>query len=210
MKKATMIEQDYDMSWGTQLMLGIALLIAGVVAISMPFMITVSIQLVLGWLLVIIGFIQLIMSFWAIKQGRFLLTIGTGGLFIILGLLLIYNPYATIIAATSLIGIFFLIEGILKVVISTELKPDPSWRWIMFGGIISIIFAFMILLNVLTSSLFVIGLLIGVNALFSGAAHVTNSLITRSNGDEDKARGAIVWSMVITFLVIFTVFGFIA
>lgn len=65
--------------------------------------------------------------------------------------------------------VYFLIEGIAKIVFSLSVRPFPNWGWVMASGILGVIIAFWLLANPGMSLLF-LGIFIGVQLIAEGVA----------------------------------------
>jgi len=194
--------EEKELAWGWYLVLGIALVMFGTIAIAAPVLFTGTTLLFLGWLLIFGGIVQTIYSFWTIKEGNFLMELLIGILYLIFGILLVNNLLGTAVVATSLIAIFFLIEGTLKIVLSLQVRPMFNWGWMLAGGIISIFFSLIILFNLAATSLMLIGLLIGLNMLFGGSSMIIMSFVIKKGGLEES-RGMVIGAILLIFLLIF-------
>ena len=87
-------------------------------------------------------------------------------IYIVVGILMLIYPLTGILTLTLLIGIFFLLEGIAKIAVSFELKPATNWGWLLFSGIIALIMSAIILFGWPGTSLWVLGLLVGITLYF--------------------------------------------
>ncbi len=146
----------------------ILLIILGIIAIALPFYATLSIELIIGWVLLLGGIVQLYKSIKTIKEPGGAISLLGAVIYICVGALMLLYPLTGILTLTLLIGAFFLLEGIAKIAISFELKPAQNWGWVLVSGIIALIMAAIILFGWPGTSLWVIGLLVGINMIFFG------------------------------------------
>jgi len=153
---------------GWFLALGVLLIISGFVIMLFPVAGTFAVEILFGILLLVGGIGQVIMSFLARKWSGFFLTLLAGLLYVVAGILLLFYPLQGAITLTLLLGVFLLIAGILKIALSSKIKPRMHYEWLMFDGIITILLGFLILMAWPSDSLWVIGLLFGIDVLFSG------------------------------------------
>lgn len=155
---------------------GIALFILGLCAISAATFTTFLSIVFLGFIIAISGFIILIdsFSFWR-KQKGFLLHLLMGVLYIAVGGMLIKSPLAGSISLTFLLGIFYLVLGSLRLLHSFSLRA-PRWGWNFFNGLISALLGILILMSWPESSLYIIGLFIGIDLLFCGLAYMMTAM----------------------------------
>ncbi len=177
------------MPWKTILFIGIALIILGTLMIALPFLATLAVELVLGTLLLVGGIVQ---TFELLRKHRapgFGWRLLIAILYAITGLLLLIYPWTGIITLTLILSGFFLAEGLVKIVWSFQLRkrPNSGWGWVLFSGIIALILGFLIWSEWPLSSFWVIGLLAGIDLLFSGWALVMIALAFRTAFPKEKA-----------------------
>jgi uncharacterized membrane protein HdeD (DUF308 family) len=154
--------------WGWLLGLGILLSVLGLLLIAAPALGTLAVDLLVGWFLIIGGIAQLIHAFMEKAWRGFLLEPASGVLYLIVGLLLVFYPMAGAQALTLFLAAFLLIEGIVRIAMALRLRPAHGWGWLLFGGIVTVILALLIWMQWPASALWVIGLLVGINLLFTG------------------------------------------
>jgi uncharacterized membrane protein HdeD (DUF308 family) len=146
----------------------ILLVILGFIAIALPFYATLSIELTVGWILVFAGLVMLYKSIKTIKDPGGVISLFGAIINIVIGALMLIYPLTGILTLTLLVGIFFALEGLAKIAISFELKPAQNWGWILFSGILALIMSGIILWGWPATSVWVIGLLVGINLVFFG------------------------------------------
>ena len=154
--------------WGWLLGLGILLSVLGLLLIAAPALGTLAVDLLVGWFLIIGGIAQLIHAFMEKAWRGFLLEVASGMLYLVVGLLLLFYPMAGAQALTIFLAAFLLIEGIVRIAMALRLRPAQGWGWLLFGGIVTVILALLIWMQWPASALWVIGLLVGINLLFTG------------------------------------------
>lgn len=164
----TSIAQELKAHRGWLLVLGIAYVIVGWIAIGYPMAATIAIQLLIGYILLVSGVISVIGAFFSGNWKNFILILLSGILYLIVGFLLVTNLRQGIIALTLLLAAFLLVEGFFKIINAYQLKPAKNWVWILVSGIASVILGVMIWAEFPQSSAFVIGLLFGIYFLLNG------------------------------------------
>ena len=60
------------------------------------------------------------------------------------------------------------VDGIGKMVVSFQLRPLPGWGGTLFGGIVTLLLGIIIWRQWPVSGIWAIGILVGINILFSG------------------------------------------
>jgi uncharacterized membrane protein HdeD (DUF308 family) len=101
-----------------------------------------------------------------------------GILYVVMGAMLIYSPILGSISLTLLLGIFYLMIGMFRLGYSWSMK-SPRWGWNLFNGILCLLIGVLILASWPGSSLFIIGLFVGIDLVFAGWAYVMAALAAR-------------------------------
>lgn len=147
---------------------GILFLILGILAIALPQITTLAIELFIGWILLIGGVVQFVRTVASRGSSGYWPSL-VGSIFtIVIGFLLIAYPLTGIITLTLLLTIFFFIDGISKIAFALRHREVARWGWLLVSGIISFLLAFIILSGWPLTATWVIGLLVGINMLFLG------------------------------------------
>lgn len=169
--------------WGWILLWGILLVVLGCVAISVSTLTTLISVIFLGVLILLGGIVMLVDSFksWWNRWGGFLLHFLIAILYIIVGTMLIVNPLRASISITLLLGIFFLVIGVFRIAYSLFYLL-PQWGLTLLNGLISLLLGILILESWPASSLFIIGLFIGIDLLISGFTYIVVAFSVREIG----------------------------
>jgi uncharacterized membrane protein HdeD (DUF308 family) len=171
--------QTFKKNWGWFLALGILLVILGVFAAGASVFTTLVSVILLGSLLVVGGVAKIIYSIWLRRWSGFIPNLLVGILYAVVGGYTLMHPAASAVALTLLIAILFLISGIFRVASSLSLQFE-NWGWVLFSGLISIALGAMILAEWPQSGLWVLGLFIGIDLIFSGWTWIFLSLGARN------------------------------
>jgi uncharacterized membrane protein HdeD (DUF308 family) len=154
--------------WGWLLGLGVLLSALGLLLIAAPALGTLAIDLLVGWFLIIGGIAQLIHAFMEKAWRGFLLEAFSGVLYLVVGILLVFYPLAGAQALTLFLAAFLTIEGIVRIAMALRVRPAQGWGWLLAGGIVTVVLGILIWMQWPASALWVIGLLVGINLLFTG------------------------------------------
>jgi len=167
-------------NWKWFLIWGLILIALGIIAISAVSMTTILSVVFFGFLLFISGVVIIFdtFTFWFRKWSGFFLHLGIGVLYLLVGCMLIKNPITASISITLLLGIFYLIIGLLRIFYSSSLRA-PQWGWSLISGILAFILGVLILASWPTSGLYIIGLFIGIDLFFVGLAYVMAALAVK-------------------------------
>ncbi|MBE9075732.1 DUF308 domain-containing protein [Romeria aff. gracilis LEGE 07310] len=152
--------------------LGVLLIILGIIAIAEPVFASVVIDLFLGWLFVIGGIIQFIYAFKSRHTGAAVLKILVSLLAIAVGAFLVLNPLRGVLSLTLIVGIYFFIDGALRVITAFQIKPRARWGWMLLSGILNIILGILIWSQWPFEAAWIIGLLVGISLVVNGTAAI--------------------------------------
>jgi len=164
--------------WGWLFATGILLIIIGIFAVSAPFAATFASVLVLGWFLIIGGVIELISAFSFRHSKGFIVYLLLALFSILVGVLMVMNPSITALTLTMLFALFFLTLGIFRIISSAVLRYE-NWGWFFLSGVLALILGILILVHWPSSALWVIGLFIGIEFIFSGWSTLMLSLFVK-------------------------------
>jgi uncharacterized membrane protein HdeD (DUF308 family) len=158
-------------SWGWFLVGGILLAVLGVVCVVKAQTATTFSILALGWVLAISGAIWLINSFHAFSWHGFFLYLLNAIVRGVTGYLLIRHPDAGAQGVTMLLAALFIVGGLFRAIGAGVIR-FPRWGWTVFSGLVSCALGIYLLSTWPAASTFFIGVVIGVDLIFDGAALV--------------------------------------
>lgn len=145
------------------------MVLAGFLALLYPLFASAAIVYFLGWVLIITGLFQGISLIGAQNVPHFWIQLLSLVLAVVVGVLFVRNPEAALATVTLLLIVFFMVEGISKVVFSLTIRPLPNWGWVLASGLIGIVLAIYLFSNPATA-VWVLGLLIGIHLISEGFA----------------------------------------
>jgi len=149
---------------------GVLLVAAGLLALVYPFIASVAIVFLLAWILIVSGLLQGIGLIGARHVPHFWLQAISAVLAILIGLLLLRSPDSGLLLITVLLIVFFMVEGIAKVIFALTIKPFPNWGWVLGSGVVGILLALILWTSMPISADWVLGLLLGIQLVCEGAA----------------------------------------
>ncbi|MBZ9657276.1 HdeD family acid-resistance protein [Phyllobacterium lublinensis] len=149
---------------------GIVLVAAGVLAIIYPVLSSVAVVILLGWLLIISGIAQGISLLGARHVPHFWLQLVSVILALLIGFLFLRDPAQGLLTVTLLLIVFFMIEGISKVVFALTIRPFPNWGWLLASGLVGIVLSLILWASLPVTALWLVGLLLGIQLISVGAA----------------------------------------
>jgi uncharacterized membrane protein HdeD (DUF308 family) len=149
---------------------GILLIAAGMLAIIYPVISSAAVVILLGWLLIISGVVQGLSLIGAGQVPHFWLQLISVILAVLIGCLFLRDPAQGMATITLLLIVFFMIEGISKVVFALTIRPFRNWGWVLASGLVGIVLALILWANLPVTALWLIGVLLGINLISVGAA----------------------------------------
>ena len=164
--------------WWLFFALGLASIIVGILAISFAFIATMAKVVVFGVLLLIAGITEVIHSFMARNMRSFALHLLAAALYLLVGFFMIEDPVRAAAVLTLLLAAFFLVGGVLRILFSLGAN-FPGWPWVLLNGVVDLILGALIWSEWPESSLWVIGLFVGIDLIFSGWSWVMLGLIVK-------------------------------
>jgi uncharacterized membrane protein HdeD (DUF308 family) len=165
--------------WVFLVVMGLALIALGCAAIGFSFIASLATVLVFGLLLLGSALVQLVTALWGRKWRGFFLHLLAGGLYFIAGMFMIQNPLEAAVGLSFLIAVCLLASGALRLIYSL-LERFDGWVLVFLNGVISLLLGAAIWSQWPLSGLWVIGLFVGIEMLFSGMSWVTLGLSVRA------------------------------
>lgn len=150
----------------------ILIIIAGLIAISLPFISGIAITILLGWLILVSGFFHVIEAFHARGAGSFTWRLVVGIIYIIGGLAIFFHPAFGLLTLTLVLGILFLIQGAVSIGAFFGHRALPGSWWMLINGIIDLALGVLIWWEGASAALWLVGTLVGFILIFSGVTRL--------------------------------------
>lgn len=170
--------------WKLYLVEGIILLVLGVLAIAIPELATLAAEILFGWIFLASGVAGLITTFWMRNAPGFWWSLLSAVIAIAAGVVLLMWPLSGVLSLTLVLIVFFVVEGVATIMFALEHKRELSGRWgfMLLSGIVDLILAGIIFVGLPGTATWALGLLLGINMLFGGAALIAMALHARDAG----------------------------
>lgn len=107
-------------------------------------------------------------------------------LLIVVSLLMLFYPMQGIAALGLLLAIYFFTDAFAGFGLAFSLKPQKIWLMWLFNAITSLVLGVIFLIDWPFSSLFMVGLLVGISLLFDGIALLSGGLLLDDVDDVKK------------------------
>ena len=150
--------------------LGLVFLIAGIVALGSVVTATAASVLIVGIMMIIAGIAEVISAFQVRTWGKFTLWLLLGALYIVAGLVTFSNPLLAAALLTLLLGASLVASGIKRLILAFSMKDGAHWGWVLLSGLITLLLGFVILSRWPVSSLYVLGVFLGIDLVIAGVS----------------------------------------
>jgi uncharacterized membrane protein HdeD (DUF308 family) len=88
------------------------------------------------------------------------------------GISVVAHPLFGLAFLTLLLVVYFLVEGIWKIIVSFRYRPATGWIWLLLSGTASLLLGFLIWDQWPISGMWAVGVMVGINLLSTGLAFV--------------------------------------
>ena len=158
--------------WGWIVALGVVYLLAGFIALGSVVMATVASVFVVGVMMIIAGVAEVISAFQIKSWGKFLLWVLLGALYIVAGFVTFENPLLAAALLTLILGASLVASGIMRIILAFNMKQETPWIWVVLSGVITLLLGLLILAHWPVSSLYILGLFLGIDLIMAGAGWI--------------------------------------
>ncbi|MEY6433653.1 HdeD family acid-resistance protein [Thioalkalicoccus limnaeus] len=170
---------DPRKNWGWLLGFGVLSTILGVFGLGMLFTLTLASGLAFGLLLAAAGGIQFVDAFKREGWRRTLLQMVVAALYLVVGVFMIMDPLSAAVAVTLVLGSALVVVGVVRIFSALQQKHEKGWKWVLVGGVLSVLFGVFVLVGWPVSGLWVLGLIVAVELMVSGWRYIFYGLAAR-------------------------------
>ena len=149
---------------------GVLLMAAGALAIIYPLISAIAVVVLTGWLLIASGVLQAISLLGARHAPHFWLQLISAILAILVGFLFLRDTGQGLVTITLLLIVFFMIEGVSKIVFALTIRPMPQWGWVLASGMVGVVLSVLLLAFIEVTAVWLVGLMLGIQLISIGAA----------------------------------------
>ncbi|MFP7673972.1 HdeD family acid-resistance protein [Marivita sp. S0852] len=153
------------------LLVGAVTLLAGTIALLMPFLASLTAALVVGWVLIASGAVGLVTAIrrkegWALAAAFAMALLSFVG-----GVLMIVQPIAGVFALTTVLIGYFAASGILRIFYGAR-SFGSGGAWMVATGLLSFLLALLLFFGLPFSAAWVPGVMLGVDLIAWGAVQI--------------------------------------
>jgi uncharacterized membrane protein HdeD (DUF308 family) len=171
------------------IILGALAIAAGAVALANPLAATLTAERIAGWTFLFIGIVQIFAVFQQTGWGGRIWVMVVGAALTLLGIMLLARPLEGVLSLTLVVGVLFLVAGVLKVILSFSLGRGRAFWMVLLSGVVSIVLAVMILANFPQSAATILGLLLAIELISNGVSMIALSGSVAATGGKAAAAG---------------------
>ena len=165
--------------WGWIVALGVIYSVAGLIALGSVLTATVASVFIVGIMMLIAGIAEVINAFQVKMWGKFLFWVLLGVLYIVAGFVTFENPLLAAALLTLLLACALIVSGIMRIILGFSMKRGMPWIWVVLSGVVTLLLGLIILNHWPVSSLYILGLLLGIDLVFAGASWIGMGLSLR-------------------------------
>lgn len=149
---------------------GGVMVLAGVLALIFPAVMSTSLLVLLGWLLILSAVAQVVSFIGATQVPYFWMQLVAIALEALVGFLLVTNPSAGLVTVTFLMLVLFLVGGIARVVFALMIRPMQDWLWVLASGVTAVVCALVLFANLPEAASWLLAVLLGIELIAIGGA----------------------------------------
>jgi uncharacterized membrane protein HdeD (DUF308 family) len=168
---------------------GVVSMIAGIVVLVWPGVTLVAAAVIFALAVLITGIFRIVAAFSAEEVpggGRVLLAL-LGIVSILVGILCLRNPFQTVGVLVVLLGLYWVVAGVLEIVHAAGARDMPARGWAIGAGVLSVI-AGIVVLAFPAASLVVLVWLVGLELLIYGAITAGRGVQLRQRAHRAQVR----------------------
>ncbi len=166
--------------WWALILEGVALSLLALLAAAAPAFTSLGLTIVVAWLYVVAGGVRIVSSL-SHRGPAWGWLVAMGSLTLALGAFILLRPLIGLVSLSLALGAYFIANGLMSIAIG--LAVGRTYRrkaWLTVAGLMDIFLAVLVLLGVLAGLFWILGLVVALNLLSSGANIAAIGLMRRT------------------------------
>jgi uncharacterized membrane protein HdeD (DUF308 family) len=155
------------------------MILAGILAIAVPWIAGVAVAALVGWLLILSGILHLAFAWRGAHGAAVMWEALLGVLYGATGLYIVLNPIAGLASLTLVVSAYLFFEGVLELVLFVLLRSMTGAAWFVVDGLVTLALAGLIAITWPSSAVWVVGTMAGISMRFSGITRLMLERATR-------------------------------
>ena len=164
---------------GWYIAIAVFFILLGAFAIVEPAAAGLGVTVLVGWLLIFGGVAHLIGACAGGAAKEIIFQIAVGIAYLVAGRYSLTHPRLAIGTLTLVLGAVILTGGVVEIISYFRLKSQDASGWILFNGIVTLILGGMICFHWPSSSVWAIGIFVGLTLLMTGMTRLMFALKAR-------------------------------
>lgn len=165
-------------SWGWFVALGAVVTVVGLIGFIASGVLSLATAILIGWLFLVGGVLTAAHAVVRRGWGGFLYDLASGCVTALIGGLIVARPVAGLAVMTVVVGVVFLLGGVLWLALALT-RRTPYGVWPIVHGLIDLLLGGMILAEWPVSSEWVLGTLVAIELVVTGARMIALGLAVR-------------------------------
>lgn len=160
------------LKWRWFLGIGIALTLAGILAVSFPDASTFATGAVFGAVLAIAGVVKMVLSMQIRQWSGFIWQELTGAAELVGGVLIYFNPLKGALAVTLLIALVLFVQGLLQIALAFRVRGQSGWGWFAASSLAALAGAAALAFKIPFTIEYEPGMIAGITLVVAGVSYV--------------------------------------
>ena len=166
--------------WGAIVAFGALLVLLGIAATIFALAATIATVTINGVVFLVAGMAEIGIGMHSQGWGRFFLWVIGGILYLVVGLVCIFNPIFASVALTLALGAGLIAAGLVRFYLAFQLPADHPRGLVYLAAAVTTLLGLVIVIHWPANSVWVLGTLLGIDLLFNGAGWVSFGLGLRA------------------------------
>ena len=163
----------------SSIVISIALMVMGILAMVLPAIPSVAVVLMIGWLVLFSGFVQVAHAFQSKGIGNIAWKLLISALYIATGVFLVTRPLVGLAGLTLTLAAFFFALGVVDIASYFLTRATFKSGWMLVDGLVTLILGVMIWKGWPANTPWVLGSLVGIAMLTTGITRLMMTLTFR-------------------------------
>jgi uncharacterized membrane protein HdeD (DUF308 family) len=159
--------------------MAVVFILLGMMAIIEPGIAGLAVTILVGWVLVFGGGAHLVAAFSGGGAGRVIWQVLIGILYIVGGIYFLSHPLLGLGTLTLLLTVIILMEAVFEIIAYFRMRGVGGSGWLLVNALITLLLGGLIWFHWPSSSVWAIGILVGVNLLMTGFSRLMFGLAAR-------------------------------
>jgi uncharacterized membrane protein HdeD (DUF308 family) len=159
--------------------MAVVFILLGMMAIIEPGIAGLAVTILVGWVLIFGGGAHLVAAFSGGGAGRVIWQILIGIVYIVGGLYFLTHPLLGLGTLTLLLAVIILMEAVFEIIAYFRTRGQEGSGWLLVNALITLLLGGLIWFHWPSSSVWAIGILVGVNLLMTGFSRLMFGLAAR-------------------------------